>query len=443
MRRMHGGLVAALENEKVTNPQEDGELPDHADSLETDVADVNEASNEGESDQRDLDETEATGAALESFVVALEGFQQNGGLESQGAHILALATEHFLGNVGSSGAKVAIPAMESFGGTGGRVQAGRIALENLKDEIKKIWDAIVAQIKKAVQWLKDYWNKVFGAAEKLKRRAVELEERARQTTGSFGSKTEIDDGSLANKVMVQGSATNIQGLTEIKTVLSAIVSRGAALSGDLGTKAVEAVKEVTKKNLPAILKACEPIPGSHKVANPQEVGVAAAPEGLAVYATGQLPGNYVVISWVPEGSKADVTSQIKALQGVAYKTVQINKGQSATSKKLPTLKQGDMGAIAKTVGDIADELLSYRKNGDALSGKANELASAAEGVANKAGEEENEEKRSDLQAVKAVATMANRAFVEPGASFSKYTITTCEAYLHWIEKSIKNYGAEK
>lgn len=438
MRRMTGGLVAALENEKVKTGSEEHELPDHAESLEKDVGELNDHAAEGEADAAELSETEATSEALEAFRVALEGFQQDGGIDGKGAFILHLATEHLLNRVGSSGASIAIPAMENFGGQSGRLQAGTIALENLKEEIQKAWRAIVEAIKKAIAWVKAYWFKVFGAAEKLQRRAKDLQESARQTTGQKKGE-EIDDKNLAGKIATSGGSAGLEGLAVLKTVTNAVVTRGATLSGEVGKAAVEAVKEVSGKNLPAILKLCEPIPGSEKIANPQSVGVAAAPEGLAVYGTKELPGDYAIVSWVPSGAKASLTEQIKQIQGVAFKTIKVNKGSQVTGK-LKVLSLADAGNVAKSVEGIADELLAYRKNTSQLEAIGNELAAAAEGVSAKAGEEEDEGKREQISAVKAIATAANRLLLEPGASFSKYCVQTCEAYLHYVEKSLKQYA---
>jgi len=440
MRRMHGGLVAAMENEKLKTGEGEGEkeLPDHADSLETDVAEINEDSAEGEAHQAATDEAEDTAAALESFIVALEGFQTDGGLDAKGAMLLHLSVEHLLNRVGSSTAAMAIPSMENFGGTGSRTQAGVIALENLREELGKIWKAIVEAIKKAAAWVAGYWMKVFGAAENVIKRAKGLEERARQTTGQAKNK-EIEDSGIAAKIFTNGGASVASGLAVLKEVTGAIVTRGAEHSGEVGKKAVEAVKALDAKNLPEILKLCEPIPGSEKLADPQAKGIAAAPEGLAVYGTKELPGNYAVISWVPAGEKASLTDKTKQLSGVAYKTVQINKGAKADGK-LAVLSQADAGSICKQVVAIAEELLAFRKNSSALAAVQKELAAAAEGVAAKAGEEADEGKREQLSAVKSIATAANRLLVEPGASFSKVAIQALEAYLHLVEKSLKQYA---
>ena len=438
MRRMTGGLVAALENEKLGGSEDKKELPDHADSLETDVADINEDAAEGEAHQADTDEAEATGAALESFIVALEGMQQDGGLEPKGAMILHLSVEHLLNRVGSSGASTAVPAMESFGGSGSRLQAGQLALESLKDELNKIWQAIVAAIKKAAAWVAGYWMKVFGAAEKLQRRAKALEEAARATTGQMKQK-EFEDAGLAAKVATVSNTTAVAAVNEIKEFTTIIVSRGATISGEVGKAAVAAVEKLDASNLPAILKLFEPIEKSHKLENPQEVGVSAPAEGLAVYATAELPGRRAIVSWVPAGG-GDLKAQITQLGSVGYKTVEINKG-AKPGTKLQTMTQADAGAVAKAVGLIAGELLAYRKNSSNLAQIQKDLATAAEGVAGKAGQEEDEAKREELSAVKSIATAANRALIEPGASFSKYAVQTCEAYLHYAEKSLKQYGA--
>lgn len=445
MRRLFSttGLVAAMENEKPENEDKDP-VGDNAESLETDLGEVKEAAAEGDSKQAEVDEAEETAAALEGFRVALEGYQSEGGINSQAADFLMRAVSPLLDRVGSPGFATAVPALESFGGTGSRMQAGTIALEGLKEEIQRIWKAIVEHIKKAVAWVEGYWMKVFGAAEKVQKRAKALAEKSRATTGTVKEKS-WDNDRLAKELAINNAppTTILQNAKDLKEVTNAVVTRGAAIANSVGEEAVEAVSELKGDNITKVLQAVTPIIGE-EVTDSSAAGLANPGEGMVLYSSKELFGGMALFSRVPKkDSGADITAATKAIGQTLYSVGK--KGNSVkepTNKKFNTLSNSDAASLSEVVAEVAEEILAYRKNTPKLKELQKKLGQAAEKVANSAGQEEDEGKRKALSACQALATASNRLFVQPGAGFSKYALDKCKALLDYVELSLKQYGTK-
>jgi hypothetical protein len=444
MRRLihTSGLVAAMENNKDT-PEDDKKVGDNAESLETDLGEVKEAAAEGDQNQADTDEAEDTAAALEGFRVALEGYQSQGGISQEAAHFLTMQFTREAERVGITETSKLMPALESFGGSNSRMQAGQIALENLKETIQRVWKAIVEQIKKAASWIEGYWNKVFGAAEKLKKRATALADAGRNANGTI-KETTWENDRLAKELAINNVPPTaiLQNVKDLKEVLSAVVTRGAAITNTVGEEAVTAVSELNGENISKIAAACQPIIGTD-VSDAEARGVAPAPAGMKLVVSKELFGGQALFSRVPSEGGSDITASTKVLGQTLYSVGKVSKNvKEPTSKKFATLKGPDAASIAELVGEIADELLAYRKNVPKLKDLQKKLGSAAEKVANSAGQEEDEGKRKQLAACQSIATASNRLFIQPGASFSKFALDKSKAVLDYIELSLKQYESK-
>lgn len=445
MRRANGGLglVAAMESEKAKAAEEnkDKVLGDNAESLETDLAEVNDSAAEGDSQQAEIDGAQEAATALESLIISLEGINGNGGLDQGGAMILDQFSQYIYKPLGIESRSV--PALESFGGANSRVEAGTIALEDFKDRLKEIWAAIVAAIKKAINWVKGHWNAVFGAAEKLSKRAAALQERS-QTSG-VKKEASFENDRLAKSLAIGNApVTNvIQHAKDLKEIVSAMVTKGAEVSKKLGEEAVNAIEHQEGAKIGQLLSLVQPLAGE-KVANPDAEGLAAPGEGLALYRSKQLFGGQALFSRVPDAgahSAPDGQAAAKAISLAGYSISKFSKDvKDPTNKKLVTLSTTDCGSLAGIVKEIAEELVAYKKNATALGETQDKLVKAAEKVANSAGSEEDEAKRKEMGSLQGVANAANRILTVPGTQVSKYAINTGKALLDYVELSLKQYG---
>lgn len=448
MRRFIGkGLVRSMENENLKTGDEEKEVGDNANSLETDVAEINDSAADGEAHQAETDTAEATAAALESFALALRGAQQNGGLNEHGAAMLNIGLEHLLARVGIEMDELNAPALESYGTTSARVTSGNIALEAVNETIQRIWKAIKDAIVEAYEWVKKYWLSVFGAAEKLKGRAKKLEELSRSTVGTPKEKT-FDNDRLARALAIDNAVpTSLVGEAgSVKEAVSMFVSNIVKIGGEVGEVAIKALDELKGDSIGPLLGFLKPL-GGEKVADPQAEGIAAGAEGIEVFRSKQLPGGMALISRVPAANRiagpggSTLEAMIKTIGETGYSVGKYSNKikDEPTSKKITVLSQADAGKIAQTVGQIADELIAYRAGASKIEEFQSRLGKAADKIASSAGNEEDEAKRKDLAACKGIATMSNKLFTQPGTQLAKYVVTTSKALLDVVEESLKQY----
>jgi hypothetical protein len=204
MRRIsHRGLVAAMEEENLL-PEEPAtdEVADLANSQEEGLTDI--AEDEAGLAEHDAltDEAVDTAEALESIRDDLKAALEHGGLEQGGAAVLRTSLGHLYKRTGLKTARVT-PALESFGSISRREDATKIALEEVKEQLKKIWDTIVAAIKKAIEWVKSFWKKLWDNTEPMMKRAEELKAAASKVEGEASEKV-IKNSGMAKALHIQG-----------------------------------------------------------------------------------------------------------------------------------------------------------------------------------------------------------------------------------------------
>ena len=104
------------------------------------------------------------------------------------------------------------PALESFSGKTGRKRATQLAIEDIKETVKKIWAAVVNAFQKIIDFVKNFFGKLFDGNRKLLARINALEKKATaskgETTGSVkasGITKPVGKGDKAGVLDILGS----------------------------------------------------------------------------------------------------------------------------------------------------------------------------------------------------------------------------------------------
>lgn len=255
----------------------------------------------------EVDEAEEAAMTLESFAEIAESASNNGGLDAHGARLLKVATEHVYNHM-NLGRAVGIPAMESFDIPGARVSATSIAMEDIREQAKRIWQAVLEGIKKAMEWIQEFVSKIFSANARIKSRAEKLLAASDKMSGSPKSKM-VGDARLFKSLMAGGKvsssllvsvkktvdffATTIDG-RDYDTLKSAISALPNAVNAANAEKAEEAVFSIIDK---VAGKGLEFNNVASSVA--ARVGVEGAPEGTSISMTQRFPGEQVVWAYKP------------------------------------------------------------------------------------------------------------------------------------------------
>ena len=188
--------------------------------------------------------------------------QESEGLTPQAAVMLGIALKNIVGKSHAS----KIIATENYSSSrGAQREAKQLALEGIKETLKRFWDAIKAQLKKFYNKVKSFFVKVFSAARKLGERAKKIQQKANDTVGtieeksfSFGqTKTIAVDG----KYNEAGSLTT--GLNNIRKWID----------GNITVKKSDDYENIIEKAQSAVEKAVKSLGSSGNVTLRDHAGV--------------------------------------------------------------------------------------------------------------------------------------------------------------------------
>lgn len=408
-------LRVSLENdeiaEEITDEQAEAVLEE---TPESEVTEVVEAEQEVDAAEAASAELEEAAEGLESLQAALESSLANGGLTAGEARFANMHAASLCGRLGLT--QSVMPSMESFEAND-RVEATRVSMEGIGETLKKIWEAIKSMAAKVWNWISNFFKSIFGAAERLERRAKALDKVAGKLTGDAKKSKITVSARLASRI-----------------ALGDKVDATAKGAKDL-VKAIETCAKFDLENNQTTGKFVEEFRGlmgkTAKIADGAEWLKARAPkmvEGLvkrstsgvnAVWATATVPGN--------------VSFQVSVRQddNTVSSVDRVPTGKSIEKDvEVDTLKPDDISKVAKAALDIVN--ISKRVSADNKAKKI-ELGNLP---TNNAGEEDAGVKRL-------IAIRLQRAVALQGklrAKAAAHGVNTAAAYLDIAAKSAKQYG---
>lgn len=361
------------------------------DPIEEKEIEVADASDETEEAVEAVDELDEAAATLESIQELLLAHKTEGGLDPMAAQYLHIAVAGVCDRIGLENA---VPSLESFGGATDRLAATNISLEAVSDKAKAVWQAIKNAVLKAVEFLRNFFAKLFGGYDKLGTRAAELIKAAEGAAGKTAS------GKV--KIGVAGRLTIDKKFSagSIKQAIENLDSRTQHLYGTYLPKLEKFVADATKETtLPTALQA--------------EVS------------TGEIAGGVMVVAKSVIGDSVFVP----ALERESTKVAEI-----AEDQEFDPLSVADIKTIAGQVQSFATKV-KKDKDASARFAKAVEAAVAAMESRVKAGSSTGL-KPSDLpKLTNGAISFANRLGAE-GYKISRAALTACE-------RSLAAYGAKK
>lgn len=214
------GLVAAFEEEQalaeVEAVQVDGVIED-GDNLETHVGDLVEAEGSADAELQNIDDGVQASDELEAHQDIMEGSLENGGMDETAAQVVEVAIESIRNRLGMS-RKMTMPALESFGAKGNRVQATRLAMEELPKFLKTIWDAIVKAYENVTNWIKSFWIKLTDSTQALKQRVQKLSQAVVNVKNKESETETIKAGSFGQHI-VTSKGSDIKTIQEAYSAL--------------------------------------------------------------------------------------------------------------------------------------------------------------------------------------------------------------------------------
>lgn len=427
MRRF--GLVTrmSLESEEnVPGVAEDAAIAG-ADSAETELVELSEPVAELSADVVETEEGVEAAASLESHLDYLGDSLANGGVSKETAYVVEQHVAYLSKSVGVS---KTFPAMESFGGATSRLKATRVAMEEIKDKLKEIWNAIITALKRAAQWVVDNFNKYFGAAEKMQKRSEALIEKAKSLTGKV-EKNSFESAAIFKALQVNNRVQNVDaGMANVVIAVSSTYERVSGGYIEVAKKITTALGN-TNPDLSGVTMA------GVKGASAGDV-YGTAPEGMVFDRSEELPGGYAVVELGPKENKTGIEA-VEAYGRAEVSVRPFNPKATVKGETLSVLSGQDVIKIATNVDKIAAAIIGGRKIEKDLSTELKAAVSAADKHAkNVESGEDADAKKSARALQRAVGNMA-RLLVGGPVSVTQYAARTASSALNYCEKSLAMY----
>ena len=186
---MRKGIITLEDNSIAQEPDAIGALPTSfeiltdTNTVENILPDVVGTAKQIGDLNEDLQHGTETADALSEIQNHIEATEADGGMSEPAARALEIAVECLMRQVGSTKTKKTFPAMEGFADSKTRLANTKLAMEGLGEFLQKIWKAIVAAVRKAIEWIRDFFVALFNGAKSLKKRAEQLEAKAKTMNG--------------------------------------------------------------------------------------------------------------------------------------------------------------------------------------------------------------------------------------------------------------------
>ena len=453
MRRFnmgHRGVVAAFEQEEIiaaaaaaADPAEpvnqEPELTvveDPANSAETEIIEANDLGADIEAGTQEVEESVGIVEALESIADDLKLSMANGGMDRYSASALGRSVQYMYGRVGIE--RPVTMSMEAFGGTTSKIEATRIAMEDIKETAKKAWAGIIAAIERLIQWGKDFYTKVFTSYEKIGARAEEIIKKGNEVGSKTAKETEFENERIAKGLAIAG-----------KVDVNAIVGNSHldAFAAGLGfqDKSLPAYDDTIRtfessKTDEEFLSKFE-TPGADfggaftKVSNPESSGYAVPKERLTLFVTQEMPGGKAIALRYPaetlKGKDAiDVMGGGNGLGG-SLVDFEPSKKKDAPSK-IATLKSDEIVKLAEKVKSLCAAAEGYKGTLDKVAAVKKKMVDAVKKVST------NDE---DMKSAQKAASAMSVNLDQPSGAINIYLLNTCKTMLDYASESLKQYGA--
>jgi len=416
--RFGRGLVAAMEEDLPEVPVEEVVA---ADSAESDLVEAADASAEVDAGVGEIESAQADSDTLADIADTLEASEETGGLDPVAAQVAEVAVESIYARLGVQRSKM--PAMEAFGAKETRVRATRIAVEEIRGTLKKIWDAIVAAFGKVMDWIKNFFRAIFDANEKLAQRADALEKRANATKGTAKEET-----------MPAANVAKAQVLAGVAGLAKFVKDNDSKVSGVLPKSIKEIVQ--SKEKFDAFKSEAVSAPAGYRV------GDEGAGEGMQWLVSDPMPGNAVFKLKVPK----ETTEGEAAFQAIGQMTAALGvdgKADTAKDEKVAVLSTAEVAKIATAARSLTKANLEARKVENGLEQQIKSLQADARSAAALAPKEDESGAAARSRMVgKAISAGINYQIKEVSVKVS-YATNVAKAALDYAERSLAQYKEEK
>ena len=406
--------------------------------------------------ENEAEQTEEVAEVLEEDVA------QERALDPTAAKLLKLTFQNI---VGKHYAGRTLPATESFNGSRSEArEQTRIALEGVKETLRKFWEAIKAQFKKVYNKVKDWIVKTFSAAKKLSERAKKIQDKANSTVGtiedksfSFGQTKAIavegkynEPGKLTTglndlRKVIVGTVTELKKDsvdTKIEELVTAIKNGFSGSGSSRVTADVAGLRTAVQKTISGATLGTITATVGDVTKYKAQFGDVADSNIEGVFG---LPGSKAIIAVTYTGAQDTIESAVKALKG--------NKLLLAADKYNPrdvsegdvkTLTTSQIDKVCDDVIEIAESVYTFEKNWKENDKFVEKVQKEVDDSIKDFDQEEDADSTDQrhFRNFCNSAVGAIRRHTNFKANLCSYGVTTSNAFLNYAERSLSQHKAK-
>lgn len=411
-------------------------IADNAESLETEIIEVQDGAAELEEREAVLEQTEDVREALESLADTYRGALANGGLSQREAGYVRMHHDHLRAQVGLNQRHSV--GTEDFGSLATRDAATRAGLESAMEDVKKVWEKIVQWIKNGIARVVEFFQNLFGAAEKMGKRADGLAEAAKKIEGQ---------GSVIKKPKLAAALMD----SETGDVVKA--SDAVAIMKDVVNKGLEEWANKTGKDIEASVKLFETAPSADATisfAAPSWMAEGSfsekitkkAPEGCKVVGAKVL-GGIGIFAVVPkaDGKLGDAAAR-KAYSGVSFFSGEWKAGVKPKVEELQPLSSADAVAVTAAVKATSLAVVGFKRSSELSKAYKERLAKAAETMGNREKGNEAPEVGEMYKWLRGQCTRTAALVDHPAVELNALGVRLGKTLLDYVELSVKAHAGD-
>ena len=380
-------IQAPEEGVDATGAQTDGE-----NIVEGDLVEAAEDTREVDSADAEAGELEDTADSLESFLLAAQLGQRQGGWSDREALAYSVGLDATLKRIGADHSAV-VPSLESFTGSERQRIDACVSVENkIKDALISIWEAIKRAVNKVMAFIKKWWVKIFDGASRLKKRAEAIRKKAENTTGS-AKESKITTSTYSQLHIAKAMPTSkqlvetISGLAEsLKTLTSGRLESGYgdvtdalvdnlqkfadAEGGGVISDVVKALQVENSKYLTSMNLSYFSVAMSDKDKERLSAGLGSAGRAFTSKKTPVLPGGKILYYFQSgagmtngenNGQLGRNLATVFRLAGkVTLTDAEAKKVEIDSSKEVKILEIGEVIQICDAVIDLCQPIIDYK-----------------------------------------------------------------------------------
>jgi hypothetical protein len=316
-----------------------------------------------------------------------------------------------------------IATLQSFGGDSQRLAATQYTAQKLGDAIKKIWNAIKQAVLRGIAAVKDFFAKLFGGADGLKKRVEAIRKKLAD------AKT---DGRVAptDKVKISGGTRlHVAGKMDPASVKAGLNLASKEVS-DCAKGILEAA-DTYYKDVAGGLKAADEKALAKLLEGKMEKDVSAVKMAMQVKGK-PLPGGKALVIQASGDTEKEGSGAAKIFVGDAP------KADYNESEEIQVPNANDLEAMLKSVESIITQLEGRKKQSEDLVKQRDDAIKAGDALI-KAGEGGKLSNFFDGAKLSASLRLANFSYNRALSSLNGYLFSTARAGLVYIDACASSY----